>query len=104
MDIVVHRRPSKKLVRPFDEVFHVRRIGVATVVLTPSELAVENVCIHRRHVVWCITVHRSETLRSQKRPYWIGQNRSHEAAFMVEPFGVPFFRNPITDECEPRGG
>ena len=44
------------LLGPLDEVFDVRRISMAAVVLTPGELAVEQAGVDRRHFLVLIVV------------------------------------------------
>ena len=41
MRLPLRRSVSDKLIRPLDEVLHIRQIGVSTIVLTPSKLAIQ---------------------------------------------------------------
>lgn len=40
---------ADELVSPFDEVLHIRRVGVASIMLAPCELTIEKSCVYRRH-------------------------------------------------------
>lgn len=50
------RSMADELIRPLNEVLHVREIGVSSVVLAPGEFAVEQAVIHRRHFRCVIVV------------------------------------------------
>src|SRR5205814_9364835 len=55
----------EELVRPGDEIFPVRGIGEARVVLPPCELAIEKPSIHRRHLRAAIVLIHSQVFRTQ---------------------------------------
>src|SRR5262245_39205569 len=86
--------------RPANEVLYIRLIGVAAIVLTPGQDAVEQIHIDVRHAFLHEVVTAPQVARSQQPENRLCRNRGHEAALMVEPVCVASLGNSVADECE----
>ena len=80
----------------------VRFVGVAAVVLSPGELAIEHVNVHTGHLLGFKIIAAPEIMGTEQSEYRLGRDRGHEAALVIEPLGIAFFRNPVADESKPR--
>jgi hypothetical protein len=89
-------------VSPLDEVLDVRFIGVATVVLSPGEFAIEHLNVHGRHLFGLVIITASKIASTEQSEHRLGRDRGHEAALMIEPLGIAAFRNPMADESQSR--
>src|SRR3569833_4655202 len=67
-------------VHPLDEPFHVRRIGMAAVMLAPGELSVQHGDIHRRHLGDVIIADVADALGAQQGPGRLCGDGGHVAA------------------------
>ncbi len=86
------------VVGPGDEVFPVGAVGVAAVVLTPCEGSVKETLVDGGHFGGAVVLLHSEVVGSEKAADFAGGDRGHEAALLIEPFGIAFFGDAVTDE------
>jgi hypothetical protein len=93
---------TDELIRPRDEVFPIRAIGMSAIMLAPGELAIQQTHIDRWHLRGAIVVGNSKILRTQQPEYRPGCDRSHKAALLIQPFCIAFLGHAITDERRPR--
>ncbi len=94
--------PAKLLRGPREEIFPVGAVRVAAVMLPPGELAIEQAGIHGRHLRAAVVRAGSQVARAQQAPGRPGRDGGHEAALLVEPLRIAFFRNSVTDKDRPR--
>src|SRR5690606_36116071 len=85
--------------RPWNEVFPVRSVGVAAVMLAPGEAPIEQARIHGRFEFFHVVIGGcTKPLLSQQAENRTGGHRRHEAALLVEPQRIALFGNAIADE------
>src|SRR4051812_43995101 len=72
--------PRKLSIRPFEEVRQVRAVGMAAIVLTPRERAVEQALIHRGQRFLQVIIRAAEVFRAEQLKDGLSRNRRHEAA------------------------
>src|ERR1700728_4285158 len=94
-------RMTDELVGPLNKVLHVRRIGVATVVLSPGKLPVQQSLIHCRHLCRMVVVD-IEPLCPKQFVAAARVDGSHEAPLMIKPVRIAFLRYAVADEGKPR--
>ena len=90
------------MISPGKEVFPIGRVGVSAVVLAPGELSIEEALVYRRHFRGVIVVADTEIFRAEQPENRACRNGCHEAALLVQPFRVAFFRDAVTDENKTR--
>src|ERR1700761_6524533 len=91
-------RVADFLVRPEEKVLRIGGIGVASVMLAPGELSIEQAGVEGRHLFGVVVVGNAEVFCSEELEYGSGGNGSHIAALVVEPFGVSLFGDAVADE------
>src|SRR2546430_726363 len=89
-------------VRPRNKVLPIRSVSVASVMLTPGELAFEKSNIDRRHFGGMIVVRGSEVLRAEQTEHRPRGHGGHVAALLVQPLGITLLRDAVADEGQPR--
>src|SRR5262245_22477046 len=90
-----------ELVGPRDEVFPIRSVGMAAVVLPPGKLTVEQAHVDVRHFLDSVIVRTAEVLRAEQSEHGLRGDGRHEATLMVEPPRVALFGYTVADECRP---
>src|SRR4030095_14229796 len=93
--------PIQLSVGPWNEVFPVRPIGVAAVVLPPRKLTIEPADSDRRHSLGLVVVRAAQVFRAEQPEYRTCRDRRHVAALMIEPPGVTLLRDAVADERWP---
>src|SRR3954471_23016852 len=93
----------QELVGPGDEVLPVGAVGVAAVVLTPGELAVQQAAVDRRHLLLRVVVGDAQGLGAEKTEDRLRRDSGHVAALLIEPFRIAAFGDTVADERQPRG-
>ena len=95
-------RLREMLVCPLDEVLDVGFVRVAAVMLSPGEFAIEHINVHGRHLFGLVIITASKIASTEQSEHWLGGDRGHEAALMIEPLGITAFRNSVADESQAR--
>ena len=90
------------LVRPGDEVLHVRPVFMSAIVLAPSQLAIRQPCIDRGHFGELVLVFVTDVLDPEQTKYGTRGNGSHVTALLIKPVGISLFGDSITDESGAR--
>ena len=85
-------------IRPGKEILPVGRVGVASVMLSPSELAIEKASVDGWHLSGVVVRGDPQVLRPEQLENRFGGDCGHEATLLVEPFGIALFRHAIADE------
>ena len=75
---------------------------MAAIMLPPCQLAAEQPLVHRRHLRGGVIALHIKPPGAQQRVDAAGVYGGHEAAFVVQPFGVALLRNAVADESEAR--
>src|SRR6266567_8468122 len=89
-------------VRPRNKVLPIRSVGVASVMLPPSELAFEKSNIERRHFRGVIVIRDSEVLSAEQTEHGPGSYSCHVAALLVQPLRITLLRDAVADESQSR--
>src|SRR5688572_10202607 len=90
------------LIGPFDEVFDIRSVRVSSIVLSPSQLTAQQSHIHIGHALALVIIGGPKILSAQQTKHGPGSDGGHEAALLIEPFGISLLGNSIANESEPR--
>src|SRR4051812_47515592 len=101
--MLLRRSVADEFVSPLEKPLHVGSVGVAAVVLAPCELSIEKALVHGRHLRGMVVAFDLETPGAEQSKYAAGSDGCHEAALLVEPFGVTFLGDAVADEREARG-
>jgi len=87
---------------PFQKMLHVGPVGVSAVVLAPGKPPVEQADIHPRHLGGVVVLGDAQPFCPEQDEYRARGRRRHEASLLVEPLGVTFLRQSVTDESQAR--
>src|SRR5262245_25107715 len=87
------RSVTQELVGPRYEVFPVRTISMAAVVLPPGELAIEQADVDCRHSFRLVVVRPAQIFCAKQPKHGSSGDSSHETALVIEPIGVAFLRH-----------
>src|SRR5436190_3510653 len=75
---------------------------MSAVVLSPSQLAVEQPNIHRRHSLLHVIVGDAKAARAKQTEYRLCRDCCHEASLVIEPLRITPLRNTVAHERETR--
>src|ERR1700722_9806652 len=95
-------RMPDKLVHPLNEILHVRRVGVAAVVLPPRKLPVQQSLVHCRRLRRMLIL-ECESLGAKQSIDAARVDGSHETTLVVKPPRIAFLRYSVADKGKPRG-
>src|SRR5262245_27618557 len=91
----------QQLIRPTNEVFPVRSVGMSAVVLTPRNMAIEEADIDCGHFFRLIIRAHPQVLSAEQAENRLSGYSSHVAALMVQPPRVALFRYSVADKRKP---
>ncbi len=75
---------------------------MAAVVLTPRQRTIHQTVIDGWHGSFPEVFSDSQTFGPQQFEDFSSRNRGHETSTLVEPVGIAFFGNAVTDESQSR--
>src|SRR3982750_980796 len=94
---------AEHTVSPGGEVFPVGAVGVGGDALSPRGLPVEEPGIYRGQLLIQVIVGPAQIFGAEQAEYRSCRDGSHEAAPLVEPFGVSALGDAVADKCWPGG-
>src|SRR5437879_13597543 len=82
---------------PGDEIFSIRTIRVATVMLPPRELTTQQASVDRRRLCLSVVFGDTDVLHTEEPKHRSGGDGGHAATLLVQPFGIALGRNAVAD-------
>src|SRR5260370_31676469 len=102
LPFLLPRGVTDEFVSPLNEILHVRRVRVATIMLAPCKLTGHEALILRGHLRRVIIPLHVETFGAKQRKHSTRVHGCHQASLMIEPVSLALLWDSIADEVEAR--